>query len=151
MATVNQKIDEIVVRLRECGMRVTPQRMAVLNTLIGNKEHLSAEAIYDRVRVDYPMIGLATVYKTVSMLKEMGEITELNFDNDCALYDGSGESPHPHFICTQCGSIIDIDDADLEALPSEVAQKIGYEISNYRLDFFGICPNCRQNKTKRSK
>ena len=147
MASVNQtKVDEIVIRLRERGMRVTPQRMAVLNTLIGNKEHLSAETIYDRVRADYPMIGLATVYKTVSMLKEMGEITELNFGNDCALYDGSGEPPHPHFNCTQCGSIIDIDDASLETLAGEVAEKTGYKITNYRLDFFGVCPNCRQKQ-----
>jgi Fur family peroxide stress response transcriptional regulator len=147
MADGNQRIDDIVVRLREHGMRMTPQRMAVLNTLIGNKEHLSAEAIHDRVRADYPMIGLATIYKTVSLLKEMGEITELNFDNDCALYDGSGESPHPHFICSQCNTILDIDDADLESLPGEVSHKTGYEITNFRLDFFGICPNCQKNNT----
>ena len=143
MNTGNQKIDEIVVRLRANGMRVTPQRVAVLKTLIGNEEHLSAEAIYKRVHADYPMIGLATVYKTVSMLKEMGEITELNFDNGCALYDGSGTASHPHFICTQCSTIIDIKDDSLENLPGDVTLKTGYQIINYRLDFFGVCPNCQ--------
>jgi Fur family peroxide stress response transcriptional regulator len=143
MNTGNPKIDQIVVRLRENGMRVTPQRVAVLKTLIGNNEHLSAEAIYERIRADHPMIGLATVYKTVSMLKEMGEITELNFDKGCALYDGSGTTPHPHFICTQCNTIIDIVDKDLESLPGDVALKTGFQIINYRLDFFGVCPNCQ--------
>ena len=143
MKTGNPKIDQIVFRLREKGMRITPQRVAVLKTLIGNNEHLSAESIYDRVRADYPMIGLATVYKTIAMLKEMGEITELNFDNGCALFDGNGSAPHPHFICTQCNTVIDIEDKDLKNLPADIAQKTGYQIINYRLDFFGICPNCQ--------
>jgi Fur family peroxide stress response transcriptional regulator len=137
------RIDDLVTRLRENGMRLTPQRLAVLNTLIGNKEHLSADDIYDRVHADYPMTGLATVYKTISMLKEMGEITELTFGNEGARFDGSGEAPHPHFVCTLCNSIIDIEDDSLENLSANIAEKTGYHITNYRLDFFGICPKCQ--------
>ena len=143
MSQENPDIEAITERLRERGLRMTPQRMAVLNTLIGSQEHLSAEMIYNRVRVDFPMIGLATVYKTVSMLKEMGEITELNFDNGCALYDGSRSAPHPHFICTDCQAIIDLDEKMLEDLSEVVARRTGYTINHYRLDFFGICPECQ--------
>jgi Fur family peroxide stress response transcriptional regulator len=143
MSLQQKRIDDLVSRLREGGLRLTPQRLAVLKTLIGNKEHLSAEEIYDRVHADYPMIGLATVYKTIAMLKEMGEITELNFSNEGARYDGSGEAPHSHFICTQCNSIIDIKDDTLVNLSENIANKTGYHITNYRLDFFGICPNCQ--------
>lgn len=143
MCTQQKQVDELIIRLRERGLRMTPQRMAVLKTLIGSKEHLSAEEIFEHVRVDFPMIGLATVYKTISMLKEMGEINELVFSNAGARYDGSGEAPHPHFICNQCNRIYDIEDSVLENLPVNIAEKTGYEITNYRLDFFGLCPNCQ--------
>ncbi len=143
MSLQQNRIDDLVARLRKSGMRLTPQRLAVLKALIGNKDHLSAEDVYERVHGDYPMIGLATVYKTIAMLKEMGEITELNFNNTSARYDGSGESPHPHFVCTQCNDIIDIEDDILITSCENIAGKTGYRITNYRLDFFGICTNCQ--------
>jgi Fur family peroxide stress response transcriptional regulator len=137
------QINELVIRLRERGMRLTPQRMAVLKTLIGSEKHLSVEEIFDRVQSEYPMTGLATVYKTVAILRDMGEITELKFGNASARYDGSKQSPHPHFICKQCNCIIDIESNLLGDFPTKIAQETGYEIMNYRLDFFGICPNCQ--------
>ena len=149
MGQTEKRIENLVGRLRESGYRLTPQRMAIINTLIGNKEHLSVDDIYERVRVGFPMIGLATVYKSISMLKEMGEITELNFLNDSARFDGSGETPHPHIICTQCKTVIDINDYlefrghPIKNLPTEIRAKTGFEINNFRLDFFGICPACQ--------
>jgi Fur family peroxide stress response transcriptional regulator len=120
--------------------------MAVLKTLIGNKEHLTVEQIYERVQADFPMTSLATVYKTVAVLKEMGEIVELIFGDDCNRYDGCRSHSHPHLICINCKSITDIDVADVGELPQEVAQRTGYQIVNYRFDFFGICPRCQKNK-----
>ena len=111
--------------------------------LIASERHLSAEEIYEQVREDYPMIGLATVYKTIAMLKEMGEVVAINLHNEGARYDGSGQAPHPHFICTRCNRIFDIEDETLERLPGEVAAKTGHQISEYRLDFFGVCQNCQ--------
>jgi Fur family peroxide stress response transcriptional regulator len=117
--------------------------MAVLKTLIGSKEHLSVEDIHERIQADYPMTGLATVYKTVALLKEMGEITELNIGNDYARYDGSDEIPHPHFVCMECKLIIDLEHDILGSLPEEIAEKTGYKIVNTRLDFYGVCPKCQ--------
>jgi len=125
-------------------MRLTPQRMAVIRTLIESKEHLRAEDVYQRVRVDYPMIGLATVYKTISMLKELGEISELNFSSTSARFDGNGKHPHPHFVCNRCHRIFDMDEKDLEDLAIQIAQNAGYTITSYRLDFFGICKSCQR-------
>jgi Fur family transcriptional regulator, peroxide stress response regulator len=143
METILNPVDEVIERLRAQGMRVTPQRVAVLKILIDNDEHLSAEDIYARVQTDYPMMGLATIYKTISMLKEMGEITELNIDNSSARFDGSRKPPHPHFVCSQCNTIIDLDENLLADIPKNVSQQTGYQITNYRLDFFGLCPNCQ--------
>lgn len=143
METQKSRIDTVVDRLREAGLRLTPQRMAVLKTIIGNQEHLSAEEIYTRVRVDYPMIGLATVYKTIAMLKELGEIVAIDFSNQGSRFDGSGREPHPHFICTRCNVIIDLESEALENYLGNIANTTGYQIIDYRLDLFGICPNCQ--------
>jgi Fur family peroxide stress response transcriptional regulator len=143
METHTARIDDLVTKLRGRGLRLTPQRMAVLKTVIGSREHLSAEEIYTRVRADFPMIGLATVYKTIGVLKEMGEIAVLNFDNQRARYDGSGRDTHPHFICNRCNAIVDLKEEDLENIKQKIALKTGYQITDCRLDFFGICPNCQ--------
>ena len=140
------RLEELVARLREQGHRLTPQRMAVLKTLVTNEEHLSVEQIYERVRADFPMTSLATIYKTVAVLKEMGEVLELGFSNDSNRYDGSKPYPHPHLICIKCKNIVDIDISTLDALSLKIAQKTGYRIVNHRLDFFGICPQCQEKE-----
>jgi len=138
------RLEEVIARLREQGLRLTPQRMAVLKVLISNNEHLSAEQIYERVKVDFPMTSLATIYKTVTVLKEMGEVLELGFSDDSNRYDGNPH-PHPHLICTMCKKIMDIDADDLGELPKQVARRTGYKIVSHRFDFYGICPQCQEN------
>jgi Fur family peroxide stress response transcriptional regulator len=72
MANPEARLDELIVRLREQRHRLTPQRMAVLRILAVSEGHPSVEQIYQRVKADFPMTSLATVYKTVTLLKEMG-------------------------------------------------------------------------------
>ena len=146
MAEHQNRLEELTARLREQGHRVTPQRMAILKIVIGNKEHLSVEQIYERVKKVFPMTSMATVYKTINLLKEMGEIIELDFGEDGSRYDGGNPHPHPHLICTRCRKIIDFDMPQLTELSREVARRTGYEITKYRLDFFGICPKCQENE-----
>lgn len=146
MAESHARLEKVIARLREQGHRLTPQRMAVLKVVIGNKEHLSVEQIYGRVKVDFPMTSLATIYKTLAVLKEMGEVLEVDLGTDGARYDGNNPHPHPHLICIECGSIVDLDLADISELPAELARKTGYQIVSYRFDFFGICPQCQKKK-----
>jgi Fur family peroxide stress response transcriptional regulator len=143
MADPEARLDELTTRLRERGHRLTPQRMAVLKILAASEEHPSVEQMYERVKVDFPMTSLATIYKTVTLLKEMGEVLELGFSNDGNRYDGRKPYPHPHLICTQCRNIVDLRVATLRELHEEVAQSTGYQIVSHRLDFFGLCPQCQ--------
>jgi len=138
------RLEEVIARLRAKGHRLTPQRMAVLKVLTGSREHPSAEQIYERVKVDFPMTSLATIYKTVNVLKEMGEVLELGFHDDSTRYDGN-PYPHPHLICINCKKIMDIEIDDLGELPREVARRNGYRIVSHRFDFYGICPRCQEN------
>ena len=146
MVNPQARLDEMITRLKERGHRLTPQRMAVLKILAADERHPSVEQIYERVEVDFPMTSLATIYKTVTLLKEMGEVLELGFSGDSNRYDGKRPYPHPHLICTRCRSIVDLEVATLGELHQEVAQSTGYRIVNHRLDFFGICPQCQEKK-----
>ena len=145
------RLEAIVSRMRDTGHRLTPQRMAVLKTLIGNREHLSAEQVYERVKLDFPMTSLATIYKTINVLKEMGEIRELGFSDGGNRYDGGSTDIHPHLICTRCKKIVDVDVTRLDELPQEIALRTGYLIESHRLDFFGICPQCQENAKNTGK
>ncbi len=144
MIAANVRLEEIVARMKESGCRLTPQRMAVLKILIEREDHPSVEQIYEQVRLDFPMTSLATVYKTVSLLKEMGEVVEIGLSDGGNRYDGATPAPHPHLICDRCRRIIDLDLAALDELAEKVAQRTGYQIVHQRLDFFGVCPECQR-------
>ena len=150
MTTTEARLNDLITRLRDSGHRLTPQRMAVIKTLIGNREHLNAEQIYERVREDFPMTSLATVYKTVTVLKEMGEIQEISFDGEGKHFDGGSSHPHPHLICIRCRRIEDLDIADWSLLPADIARQTGYRIEGHRLDFFGVCPACQEEEARNS-
>jgi Fur family peroxide stress response transcriptional regulator len=146
MVEPQTRLDEMITSLKEQGHRLTPQRMAVLKILAASEGHPSVEQIYERVKVDFPMTSLATIYKTVTLLKEMGEVLELGFSHDSNRYDGNKPYPHPHLICTKCKNIMDPEVATLSGLRQEVARNTGYQIVSHRLDFFGICPQCQENE-----
>jgi Fur family peroxide stress response transcriptional regulator len=136
----------LISKLKERGYRLTPQRIAVLKILAASTGHPSVEQIYEGVKADFPTTSLATVYKTVTLLKEMGEVLELGFSNDRNRYDGNKPYPHPHLICIQCKDIIDQEMATLSELPQQVAQVTGFKIVSHRLDFYGICPRCQEKE-----
>jgi Fur family peroxide stress response transcriptional regulator len=146
MVEPQTRLDEMITSLKEQGHRLTPQRMAVLKILATSEGHPSVEQIYERVKVDFPMTSLATIYKTVTLLKEMGEVLELGFSDDSNRYDGNKPYPHPHLICIKCKKIVDPQVAALSELHQEVAQSTNYRILSHRLDFFGICPQCREEE-----
>ncbi|RPJ33380.1 MAG: transcriptional repressor [Deltaproteobacteria bacterium] len=131
-------------RLREHAFRVTPQRLAVLKILASSPEHPTVEAIHEEVKKEFPTTSLATVYKTVSVLKKKNEILELGFSDGSNRYNGKRPYPHPHMICTQCKEILDPDLSNLNELTEEMGKKTGYRILFHRLDFFGLCPKCQK-------
>ena len=148
MTDPQTRLDEMISKLRQRDYRLTPQRMAVLKILATDEGHPSVEQIYERVKGDFPMTSLATVYKTVTLLKEIRQVLELGFGNDSSRYDGNKPYPHPHLICTKCKSILDPDVSGLSDLPLQVAQMTGFQITGHRLDFYGICPQCQEQENE---
>ena len=144
MIEPENRLKELTGKIRQRGCRLTPQRMAVLKILASNEGHPSAEQIYDRVKGDFPMTSLGTIYKTINLLKEMGEILELGFGNGSNRYDGNNPFPHPHLICIHCEQIVDLQVSSLVDMPQIAAEQTGYRIVDHRLNFFGICPDCQK-------
>ncbi len=138
------RFEQMVEKLGEQGFRITPQRIAVLKVLANSENHPSVEMIYQRVRREFPTTSLATIYKTVTLLRELNEVLELGFPEGSNRYDGHKPYPHPHVICTRCKKIIDPDLESLRDLKQELVSETGFRITSHRLDFFGLCPDCQR-------
>ena len=104
--------------------------------------------MYEQVREHFPTTTLATVYKTLALLKEMGEVLELEFSGIENRYDGNNPHPHLHLMCIKCRRIIDPEIDLLGNVPTKVARSTGYEIIGQRFDIYGICPQCQQKAKK---
>jgi Fur family peroxide stress response transcriptional regulator len=139
-----QRLDEILVKLRNLSFRITPQRVAILRIFLNSQDHPSVEQVYAQVKADFPSTSLATVYKTVSLLKEVGEILEIGFADGSNRYDGNKPYPHPHLICTRCKRIMDSDIDLVDQIANELEQTSGYRIVSHQIEFFGICPACQK-------
>jgi Fur family transcriptional regulator, peroxide stress response regulator len=143
MVDPQARFEESMKKLRERQCRMTPQRVAVVRLLASSEDHPSAAQLYDRLKAHFPTMSLATVYKTLTLLDEMGEVLELGFSHDVVRYDGNKPYPHPHLICIRCRKIVDADPGLAEGLSQEVAQSSRFRVVGHRLDFYGLCPDCQ--------
>ncbi len=133
-------------KLRQIGLRVTPQRQAILKLLKGNRTHPSAEDIYHEVLNKHPRISFATVYNTLSRLAEAGEIQELDIDPNKKRFDPS-LSHHLHFYCRVCRRIYDVEDQ--MALPKPLQRVGGHKIEAVQVNLKGVCDSCSDKKRGR--
>ena len=128
--------------LRTAGHRITPQRLAVLKILAKSEGHPDAGWIHQAARRAFPSLSLATVYKTLEALKDVGQVLELQFSGKANRFDGKKPAPHPHVICNVCGLIVDPETLDLARIVAGMRRETGFAIRGSRVDFFGTCPDC---------
>jgi Fur family peroxide stress response transcriptional regulator len=138
-----ERMTQMLSRLKSHDFRITPQRLLVLRTLAESEGHPTVDQIYEQVKVEFPTTSRATVYKTIALLKDLNEVLELGFPDGSNRYDGNKPFPHPHVICTKCKKITDPDLISLDDLSEEMSRQTGYRIFSHRLDFFGLCPDCQ--------
>lgn len=123
--------------------RMTRQRKIILETLKNTTSHPTADWVYDQVREKLPNISLGTVYRNLKVLKEMGEIMELDYGSTYSRFDGNPRN-HYHFVCNSCNKVMDID-MPIEHSLNEKAQKNNkVKILNHRLEFYGYCEKCNR-------
>ncbi|WP_122644389.1 Fur family transcriptional regulator [Luxibacter massiliensis] len=150
MAMRQEKVQELLkVKLREKGLKVTQQRLLVLQTLAGHSgRHMTAEDIYELIRADYPEIGLATVYRTLPLLLEMQLVDRINLDDGCVryeighLFEGDTKHNHHHLICRTCGSVFPFEDDLLDELEKHIEEDAGFHVLDHELKFYGQCKEC---------
>lgn len=134
-------MDRFVRMLREEGYKVTPQRLIIYKAIINNREHPTAEEVYEQVKKDYPGLSPATVYKTLALFVKLGIIREYGYEDGVNRYDSSTK-PHAHLICTNCKKITDIDLPSIEKVMEEIEEVKDFELRSYRFELYGICKNC---------
>jgi Fur family peroxide stress response transcriptional regulator len=124
---------------------MTPQRIAILDILEGNREHPSAEDVHREVKKSFPTMSLATVYNTLELLRERGEVLELSIDPARKRYDPDTVD-HSHMICGECGRIADVGRSVVVQLGED--ERMGYEITGTRVEFHGRCPECLDKEVR---
>jgi len=126
-------------KLKKIGLKVTPQRLAILQTIKGDRAHPSAEKIYHEISKKYPGMSFATVYNTLAKLVEVGEIQELDIDPNKKRFDPYTQL-HYHFYCKTCGKVYDVD-YDISLTP-DIKKIAGHHVEAIQLNFKGVCKDC---------
>lgn len=130
---------------RDIGLKLTPQRIAILDCLQGNRRHPSAEDIYRAVLQMFPTMSFATVYTTLALLKKKQKVRELTIDPDKKRYDPETGS-HNHLICVVCKQIVDVAGPGNFRLAGSEEQ--GFKIIASHTEFYGLCPVCRKRNAE---
>lgn len=135
-------------KLKSSDYKLTPRREFVLRVLLENKDkHLSAEEVYNLVKLKAPDVGLATVYRTLELFSEFDIIHSINFGDGRKRYEfgeaGSEGHHHHHLICTSCGKIMEVDEDLLGDLEKRVSKEKDFLVTNHQLKIFGLCCDCK--------
>ena len=147
-ATAEHDVEQLRARLNEYmakhGLRSTEQRRLVTEMFFSSADHLSIEELLDRVRIEEPKIGYATVYRTLKLLKECGLAFERHFGDGVSRYEVAwADEHHDHLICVECEKIVEFEDEAIEVLQHSVAEKLGFHLVRHKLELYGVCADCQ--------
>ena len=139
----SEEIDLLEEYISANNLKITKQRRAVLKVFLECANHVSVEELYNVVLKTEPKIGLATVYRTLSLLTKSGLALEMDFGDGQKRYENSFRSVHhDHMLCTECGKILEFNHPLIEKYQEEVAQQKNFKITSHKLDLFGLCQDC---------
>ena len=143
-------LEDLRGKLSERGYKMTPQRKEILQIFVEHSDyhHMSAEDVYKILRKNDSEIGLATVYRALDLLSELGILVKVEFGDGCARYELNTADPtvhhHHHLICLKCKKVIEFEEDLLDDLEEDIAKKSGFQILNHEVKFFGYCSECRK-------
>lgn len=137
-----KSLETLLDQFHEHGLRITPQRRVILELLVDDDSHPTAEEVYERVQAIMPDVSRTTVYNTLRELSELGELTPVHDLNTGGQRYDTNEAPHHHLYCVTCHSLIDID-RDFQGMTLSPEEASGYQILSRQVTFYGICPDCQ--------
>ena len=132
-------------QLRRAGLKITVPRLKILEIMASSQpRHLSAEDVYRRLLDSNEDIGLATVYRVLTQFESAGLVTRHHFEGGTAVFELNEGEHHDHIVCTDCGRVEEFSDEGIEARQREIAERLGFEISDHSLTLHGRCvrPDC---------
>ncbi|MCU7557757.1 peroxide-responsive transcriptional repressor PerR [Macrococcus capreoli] len=142
-------LDEAIQSLRKTGVRITPQRQAVLKFLIESNSHPTADEIYKALSPQFSNMSVATVYNNLKVFKDSGLVKELTYGDAASRYDFETDN-HYHVICSECGKITDFHYPRLDEV-EHIAQHItSFAVTHHRMEIYGVCPECLNKKGNRN-
>jgi Fur family peroxide stress response transcriptional regulator len=145
MTTYLKSDASAIEALRNKGYKATPQRIAICRIALNSRVHPSAQEVYDEVKKIHPTVSLATVYKTLEVLRDLELVQEINFPKGQARFD-SYMNPHINLVCLKCGNITDLDDMTVKEITRKVAVATKFKPTGQRIDVYGICQKCSGTK-----
>ncbi len=131
--------------LKHNGLKFTSQREAILEVLYKSDDHLTPEALYVILQQKNRSLktGIATVYRTLTLLESEKIVTALSFGAQGKKYELGIKEHHDHMICTKCSSITEFVDETIEARQRQIAQEAGFDMQDHSMQIYGLCKNCK--------
>lgn len=145
MAMATDRLQESLEALKSSGVRITPQRHAILEYLVDSMSHPTADEIYKALEGKFPNMSVATVYNNLRVFKEVGLVKELTYGDASSRFD-CVTSDHYHIICEQCGKIVDFHYPGLDEVETLAEQVTGFKVGHHRMEIYGVCPTCASGK-----
>lgn len=128
------------------GLKKTSQRTLIMNQILMIGGHLSAEDLFSELKPSSESLGLATIYRTLKVLKEAGVIEEHSFVEGKSIFELSfPERHHDHLVCLSCQSVLEFLDEKIEEIQKEIARKNGFILTKHTMNLFGYCESCQKS------
>ncbi|GMK46355.1 MULTISPECIES: peroxide-responsive transcriptional repressor PerR [Paenibacillus] len=136
-------VTEAIEQLKMNGVRMTPQRHAILSYLMGSMSHPTADEIYKSLSPNFPSMSVATIYNNLRLFVEAGLVRELTYGDDSSRFDAD-LSDHYHAICKSCGQIVDFEYPPLLEVERAASNKTGFMVEGHRMEIYGVCSSCSE-------
>ncbi|WP_263622136.1 peroxide-responsive transcriptional repressor PerR [Halobacillus litoralis] len=146
MTVSTHRLQEAIDTLKGSGVRITPQRHAVLEYLLNSMTHPTADEIYKALESKFPNMSVATVYNNLRVFREIGLVRELTYGDSSSRFD-CNTTDHYHIICESCGKIVDFHYPSLNEVESLAEQVTGFNVSHHRMEVYGTCSDCQSENT----
>ena len=135
--------DELKALIRRLNLKVTSQRLLILQALTDGRRHITAQELYEKVIKQDSSIGFATVYRFLRHMNEQKFVTEVRMGGLPARYELTPKRHHDHLTCSECGQIVEFENKTIEALQEKVAKQFGFILNHHVLELYGVCPKCQ--------
>lgn len=134
-------IEQALEQLKMNGVRMTPQRHAILSYLMNSMSHPTADVIYKALSPNFPSMSVATIYNNLRLFVEAGLVREMTYGDGSSRFDAD-LSDHYHAICRVCGDIVDFDYPPLLEVERKASHETGFTVEGHRMEIYGVCANC---------